>query len=258
METRQETYLHPYPAINLLEGQELWTRTPQSTSLTTEQEWSVQMPAAVRQSETEEWHGQPLQPLQILDALRLENSVPDRLWDWWNEDSPQRWQVHQWRWNERASSQSGNQQNRDWNQWSSWQSGNDSWHSSNDWNWWSSWPTRADDERWSSWSPWSLSVLPESKKYFDKSPHPEWDGSQPEKTWRDYRRMLKQWLSTTDVPIEKHGMLLWRALIGDAKLLISHFRDDELLRWDARERIFEGSCPETHEPNFIIVPVFRR
>ena len=76
METRQEMYLHPYPAINLLEGQELWTRTPQSTSLTTEQEWSVQMPAAVRQSETEEWHGQPLQPLQILDALRLENSVP--------------------------------------------------------------------------------------------------------------------------------------------------------------------------------------
>ena len=41
--------------------------------------------------------------------------------------------------------------------------------------------------------------------------------------------MLKQWLSTTDVPIEKHGMLLWRALTGDAKLLISHFRDEELL-----------------------------
>ena len=74
------------------------------------------MPAAVRQSETEEWHVQPLQPLQILDAPRLENSVPDRLWDWWNEDSPQRWQVDQWCWNERASSQTENQQNRDWNQ----------------------------------------------------------------------------------------------------------------------------------------------
>ena len=71
------------------------------------------------------------------------------------------------------------------------------------------------------------------KKYFDKSPPPEWDGSQPEKTWRDYRRMLKQWLSTTDVPLEKHGMLLWRALTGDAKLPVSHFRDEELLRWDA-------------------------
>ena len=64
-------------------------------------------------------------------------------------------------------------------------------------------------------------------------------GSQPEKTWRDYRRTLKQWLSTTDVPIVKHGMLLWRALTGDAKLLISNFRDEELLRWDAGHRIFD-------------------
>ena len=184
---------------------------------------------SVSQSETEEWHVQPLQPLQILDAPRPENSVPDRLCDWWNEDLPQRWQVYQWRWNERASSQIGNQQNCDWNQWSSWKSGNDSWHSSNDWNWWSSWPASADDERWSSWSPWSHSILPESKMYFDKSPPPEWDVNQPEKTWRDYRRMLKQWLGTTDVPIETHGMLLRRALTGDAKLLISHFRDDELL-----------------------------
>ena len=33
------------------------------------------------------------------------------------------------------------------------------------------------------------------------------DGNHPEKTWRDYRRTLKQWLSTTDVSSEKHGML---------------------------------------------------
>ena len=45
----------------------------------------------------------------------------------------------------------------------------------------------------------------------------------------------------TDVPMEKHGMLLWRALTGDAKLLISHFRDEELLRWDAGQRIFDVS-----------------
>ena len=55
----------------------------------------------------------------------------------------------------------------------------------------------------------------------------------------DYRRTLKQWLSTTDVPSEKHGMLLWRALTGDAKLLISHFRDEGLLGWDAGHRIFD-------------------
>ena len=58
----------------------------------------------------------------------------------------------------------------------------------------------------------------EPKKYFDKSPPPEWDGNHPEKNWRDRRRTVKQWLSTTDVPSEKHGMLLWRALTGDAKL----------------------------------------
>ena len=36
----------------------------------------------------------------------------------------------------------------------------------------------------------------------------------------------------------EHGMLLWRALTGDAKLLISHFRDEDLLHWDAGQRIF--------------------
>ena len=35
-------------------------------------------------------------------------------------------------------------------------------------------------------------------------------------------------------------MLLWRALTGDAKLLISHFRDEDLLCWDAGQRIFDA------------------
>ena len=102
------------------EGQECRTQTPQSTRLTTEQEWSEQVPAAVHPSETEEWSVQPSQPLQILDAPRPEYSVPDRLWDWWNEDPPQRWQVDQGRWNDRVTNRTEKQQNRDWNQWSSW------------------------------------------------------------------------------------------------------------------------------------------
>ena len=77
------------------------------------------------------------------------------------------------------------------------------------------------------------------KKDFDKSPPLEWDGSQPEKTWRDYRRVLKQSLSTTHVTIEKHRMLLWRALTEGATLLIAHFRDEELLRWDTGQRFFD-------------------
>ena len=40
-------------------------------------------------------------------------------------------------------------------------------------------------------------------------------------------------------PSERHGMLLWRAETGDAKLLISHFRDEDLLHWDCGQRIFE-------------------
>ena len=35
-------------------------------------------------------------------------------------------------------------------------------------------------------------------------------------------------------------MLLWRALTGDAKLLIPHFRDEDLLCWDAGQRIFDA------------------
>ena len=119
-------------------------------------------------------------------------------------------------------------QNQSWDQWNRW--------NAYSWNQWSSWSADGnDDDWWSSRSQWHS----EPKKYFDKSPPPEWDGNHPEKIWREYRRTLKQWLSTTDVPSEKHGMLLWRALTGDARLLISHFRDEDLLHWDAGQRIFE-------------------
>ena len=112
-----------------------------------------------------------------------------------------------------VASHTEREQNHSWDQWNHW--------NASDWNQLSSWSARGNDDGWSSRSQWHS----EPKKYFDKSPPPEWDGNHPEKTWRDCRRTLKEWLSTTDVPPEKHGMLLWRALTGDAKLLISHFRD---------------------------------
>ena len=65
-------------------------------------------------------------------------------------------------------------------------------------------------------------------KYFDKDPPPAWDGKNPEKTWRPYRREFDHWLSSTNIPAGKHGILLWRALTGDAKLLINHLTDIEL------------------------------
>ena len=116
-----------------------------------------------------------------------------------------------------VASRTERQQNYSLDQWNHW--------NASDWNQWSSWSARGNDDGWSSRTQWHS----EPKKYFDKSPDPEWDGNHPEKTWRGYRRTLKGWLSTTDVPPERHGMLSWRALTGDAKLLISHFRDEDLL-----------------------------
>ena len=150
--------------------------------------------------------------LQILDAPRPESSVPDRLWDWWNEDPPQRWQVDHWRSHEPVTSHTENQQNRDGNRWNSW-------NASNDWDWWTCWSIRGDDERWSSWPPILLRMS--RKGTSDKSLPPEWDGSEPEKTWREHRFMLKQRLSTTDIPLEKHGNALVACV--DWKCETSHF-----------------------------------
>ena len=190
-----------------------------------EQERSEQGPAPADSSEPPEQSVQPSppMPMQLMNTpchsgVHSESNVPDHLWDWWNDDQQrQRLQVQPWNngdpWNQCGivASRTGHQQNHSWDQWNRW--------NANDWNHWSSWSARGNDDGWSSLSQWYR----EQKKYFDKSPPPEWGGNHPEKTWRDYRRTLKQWLSTTDVPPEKHGVLLWRALTGDAKLLTSHF-----------------------------------
>ena len=189
--------------------------------------------------------GQPVQPsppmpMQLMNVpchteVHSESNVPDHLWDWWNDDQQRQWlQVQPWNnsdpWNQYGivASRTGRQQNQSWDQWNRWNAGG--------WNQWSPWSAGGNGDEW--WSSRSQSHS-EPKKYFDKSPPPEWDGNHPEKTWRDYRRTVSQWLSTTDVPSEKHGMLLLRALTGDAKLLISHFCDEDLLHWDAGQRIFE-------------------
>ena len=166
----------------------------------------------------------PPMPMQLMNTpchsgVHSESNVLDHLWDWWNDDQQRQYGI--------VASRTGHQQNHIWDQWNRW--------NVDDWNRWSSVSAHGNDDGLSSRSQW----YSEPKKYFDKSPPPEWDGNHPEKTWRDYRRTLKQWLSTTDVSSEKYGMLLWRALTGDAKLLISHFRDEDLLHRDAGQRIFD-------------------
>ena len=159
----------------------------------------------------------------------IRNAVcPEHLWDWWNDDQQRQWlQVQPWNnadsWNQHGivASRTGHQQNLSWDQCNRW--------NANDWNQWSSWSARGNDDGWSSRSQWHS----EPKKYFDKSRRPEWDGNHPEKTWRDYRRTVKQRLSTTDVPSERHGMLLWRALSGDPSFSSRTFVMKDLLCWDA-------------------------
>ena len=147
----------------------------------------------------------PPMPMQLTNAPcysgdRPESNVPDLLRDCWNEDQQrQRLQVQPWDnadpWHRCGivASRAERQQNHSWDQWNHW--------NASDWNQWSSWSARGNDDGWSSRSQWHS----EPKKYFDKSPPPEWDGNHPEKTWRDYRRTLKQWLSTTDVTACSYG-----------------------------------------------------
>ena len=155
------------------ERQELRTRTPQSTSLTREQEWSEQVPAAVRPSETEELSIQPLRSryrfrthlvrrttcpiLCGIGGMRIHRSDGQLINGAGTKELPARQRINKIVIGTNGAAGIPAVTGLP------------------------SWPTRADDERWSSWSPWSNSVLLESKKYFDKSPPPEWDGNQPEK-----------------------------------------------------------------------------
>ena len=113
-----------------------------------------------------------------------ESNVPDHLWDWWSDDEQRQWlQVQPWN---NADS---------WNQYGMWH------------------PALGINRITVGIS--GIAGMPmiginghlglhvammmggrrghsEPKKYFDKSPPPEWDGNHPEKTWRDYRLTLKQ------------------------------------------------------------------
>ena len=82
-------------------------------------------------------------------------------------------------------------------------------------------------------------------RYVDKDPPPSWDGKNPEKTWREYRRSLRFWLANTDIPSKKHGVMLWKALTGDAKLLVDHLTDEDLARHDAASKI-SGLLEQAH------------
>ena len=106
--------------------------------------------------------------------------------------------------------------------------------------WGQDWATGA----WDTWSQrsWGGGKGP---TYIDKDLPPTWDGLHPEKTWRDYRRSLDHWIQRTDIPGHKHGIMLWKALTGDAKLLIEHLTDYDLSDQYVATRI-RGIFEEAH------------
>ena len=182
------------------EEQEWWAQTPMSRRLMREQMWSEQVPTPSIRRRLRSGVSR-----QLGDALRLENNVPDR--------------------NGKSTPGVGAGQQSHWN-------------ASSDWHRWSSWSICGEDERWSSWSPWSRLCCNEPKSTSTRAHLQSGTGASQKSPGVDYRPTLKPWLSTT-VRSEKHGMLLWRALTGgDAELLTSHFRDEELLRWNAGQKIF--------------------
>ena len=96
-----------------------------------EQEWSAQAPTPADLTETQEWSVQPSppMPMQLMNTPchsgeRPESNVPDRLWDWWNEDQQRQWlQVQPWDnadpWHRYGivASCTERQQNHSWDQW---------------------------------------------------------------------------------------------------------------------------------------------
>eukprot|EP00971_Amphidinium_carterae_P251151 4985261-Amphidinium_carterae.1 len=58
-----------------------------------------------------------------------------------------------------------------------------------------------------------------------RDPPPAWDGEEPAKRWRNYRRDLKMWESSTDIGPLKRGSLVFRAFTGKARILAEGLED---------------------------------
>ena len=166
--------------VRLEQEQDWWNQTHVPSHQVGEQERSEQRSAPVDSSEVPEQFVQssPPMPLQLMNTPchsgeHSESKVPERSEN--IDDQQRQWlQIQPWyngdSWNQHGivASRSGHGQNHSWDQWSRW--------NVNDWNQWSSWSARGNDDGWSSRSQWNS----EQKKYFDKSPPPEWDGNHPE------------------------------------------------------------------------------
>ena len=73
----------------------------------------------------------------------------------------------------------------------------------------------------------------------DREPPPTWDGKSPETTYKTYKKDLRIWSGTTDIPGRKQAGRVLRKLSGDARLACEDLTEDEILDDDGVSLILE-------------------
>lgn len=81
----------------------------------------------------------------------------------------------------------------------------------------------------------------------DREPPPSYDGVEPETTFRQYEKNVKFWQLETDVPGQKQGTKLMRAVTGTARLAVDSLEFEEVASEDgvsnAMRKLREFSMP---------------
>ena len=74
---------------------------------------------------------------------------------------------------------------------------------------------------------------------FDREPTPTWDGKDPEKTYRVYKKDLRIWAGSTDIPEAKQAGRVLRRLTGDARLACEDLTEEEILSDDGVDLVLK-------------------
>eukprot|EP00971_Amphidinium_carterae_P252169 5006759-Amphidinium_carterae.1 len=71
--------------------------------------------------------------------------------------------------------------------------------------------------------------IPLAEAYRHRDSPPAWDGIEPSRRWRAYRRELLLWQADTEVPPARQAVKAFRHMTGQAKLLAESVTDRELM-----------------------------
>ena len=73
----------------------------------------------------------------------------------------------------------------------------------------------------------------------DREPPPRYDGLRPEATYKNWKKELKSWTMTTDIPNKKWGAKVSRRLEGSAKEAIADMEIDTITSGEGLQKILE-------------------